>query len=170
MAMKILQSKPADLDHIFQLYDAATAYQKKVGIRAWKGFETAMVENEIAEHRQYKIVIDGEIACIFLLTENDPLIWQEKDKDPSVYIHRIATNPKFRGKHFVKEIVKWVKQYAIEHQKKFVRLDTGSGNERLNNYYMSCGFNHLGIVKLKDTGNLPAHYKEGSFSLFEMTV
>lgn len=170
MVMKILLSKTADLDDIFQLYDAATAYQKTVGIRSWKGFERAMVENEIEEERQYKIVIDDEIACVFLLTENDPLIWQEKDKDPSVYIHRIATNPKFRGKHFVKEIVKWVKRYAVDHQKNFIRLDTGSGNEKLNNYYKSCGFNYLGIVKLNATGNLPAHYKEGAFSLFEMEV
>jgi len=168
--MKILLSKPADLDQIFQLYDAATAYQKEVGIRAWKGFERKLVENEISEKRQYKIVIDHEIACVFLITDNDPLIWQEKDQDPSVYIHRIATNPKFRGKHFVKEIVKWAKQYASDHQRNFIRLDTGSGNQKLNHYYQSCGFNYLGIVKLKDTGNLPAHYKEGAFSLFEMNI
>jgi ribosomal protein S18 acetylase RimI-like enzyme len=168
--MKILLSKPEDLDQLFQLYDAATAYQKEVGLKSWQGFDRSLVIQEIEAGRQYKIIVDNEIACVFLITDRDPLIWQEKDKDPSVYIHRIATHPKFRGKHFVKEIVKWVKQYALEHQKAFIRLDTGSGNERLNNYYRSCGFNYLGIVTLSDTGNLPAHYKDGSFSLFEMAV
>lgn len=168
--MKIVLSKPEDLDHLFQLYDAATAYQKKVGIKSWQGFERSMVAREIEEQRQYKIIIEDEIACVFLITDHDPLIWQEKDKDPSVYIHRIATNPNFRGKHFVKEIVKWVKQYAAKHHKKFIRLDTGSGNEKLNNYYKNCGFTYLGIVTLSDTGDLPAHYNYGSFSLFEMPL
>lgn len=168
--MKFIQSTRQDIDTIFQLYDYATAYQGEVGILKWQGFERSMVEKTIDDKVQWQIVIDGELACVFTLALNDPLIWEEKDKDPAIYIHRIATNPKFRGKHFVKHIVTWVKQYAIENGKSYVRMDTGSGNERLNNYYVSCGFNYLGVVKLKNTAGLPLHYQNGSFSLFEIKL
>lgn len=168
--MRFIQSTKEDIDAIFKLYDYATAYQGEVGILKWQGFERSMVEKTIDEKLQWQIVIDDELACVFTLTLNDPLIWEEKDQDPAIYIHRIATNPKFRGRHFVKHIVEWVKKYALENGKSYVRMDTGSGNERLNNYYVSCGFNYLGVVKLKNTEGLPKHYQNGSFSLFEIKL
>ncbi|MEQ7801304.1 GNAT family N-acetyltransferase [Pedobacter sp. ASV1-7] len=168
--MKFIQSTHQDIDGIFQLYNYATTYQGEVGTLKWQGFERSMVEKTIDQHLQWQIMLDDELACVFTLTLNDPLIWEEKDKDPAIYIHRIATNPKFRGKHFVKHIVEWVKKYALENGKLYVRMDTGSGNERLNNYYISCGFNYLGVVKLKNTAGLPKHYQDGSFSLFEIKL
>jgi ribosomal protein S18 acetylase RimI-like enzyme len=168
--MEIVKSTNQDIEAIFKLYDAATAHQKTVGSLQWQGFERSMVEQTIKDGLQWQIVIDGEVACVFTLTLNDPLIWEEKDEDPAVYIHRIATNPKYRGKHFVKHIVEWVKQYAADHNKAYVRLDTGSGNDKLNDYYISCGFTYLGVTKLKNTEGLPLHYKEGSFSLFEIKL
>ena len=168
--MKILNSTLEDVGTIFEIYDQATILQKQIGKKYWMGFEREMVKKEIKENRQWKIVIDDQIACVFVITFSDPEIWGEKDKDPSVYIHRIATNPAFRGNSFVKNIVAWATDFAKANQKSFIRIDTGSGNDRLNNYYISCGFNYLGIKELTDTADLPAHYQEGSFSLFEISL
>ncbi|MHB8929251.1 MAG: hypothetical protein ACYC5R_01500 [Melioribacteraceae bacterium] len=52
------------------------------------------------------MLINGGIACVWAMTFNDPQIWEERNKDPSVYLHRIATNPNFRGQNLVGEIVK----------------------------------------------------------------
>lgn len=168
--MNFIQSTYNDINTILELYDVAATYQKEQGIVNWQGFERSLVENTIDEGFQWQIMIDEEIACVFTLALNDPQIWEEKDVDPAVYIHRIATNPKFRGKHFVKEIITWVKEYAIAHDKEYVRLDTLGGNVKLNNYYVSCGFSYLGEVKLKDTAGLPVHYQDGMFSLFEIKL
>lgn len=168
--MEIINSTTEDIEAIFELYDEGTAYQKAVAKKHWKGFERSLVELEIKEKRQWKIVIDGQVACVFAITFNDPFIWPEKDKAPSIYIHRIATNPSFRGNSFVKHIIEWAKEYAKENDKCFIRMDTGSGNEKLNNYYISCGFDYLGVINLGDTENLPEHYKGGSSSLFEIRL
>lgn len=168
--MEIVKSTDQDIDVIFELYDAATAHQKAVAPMHWLGFERVMVAQTIKDGFQWQIVVDREIACVFTLALNDPLIWEEKDKDPAVYIHRIATNPKFRGMHFVKHIVDWVKAYAIEQHKSYIRMDTGAGNDKLNNYYVSCGFSYLGVTRLANTEGLPLHYKKGRFSLFEIKL
>jgi ribosomal protein S18 acetylase RimI-like enzyme len=168
--MVIKNSSPADIDFIFKLYDAGTAYQKTVAKRHWQGFERSLVETEVEEKRQWKIVVNEQIACVFAITFTDPFIWEEKSNDPAIYIHRIATNPSFRGNNYVRHIVDWAKTYAKENKKDFIRMDTGSGNDKLNNYYISCGFNYLGVVEHKDTGDLPAHYKVGGSSLFEIKV
>jgi RimJ/RimL family protein N-acetyltransferase len=168
--MTILNSELTDIDFIFNLYEEGTKYQKKVALKHWQGFDRSLIEQEIEEKRQWKIMVQNEIACVFAITFDDIHIWSEKNIDPSIYIHRISTNPKFRGQHFVKRIVAWAKEYALAHDKLYIRMDTGSGNEKLNNYYISCGFNYLGVVHLGDAQELPAHYRNGSSSLFEIRV
>lgn len=168
--MIIENSLPQDLDAIFALYEAATAHQKKVFTKHWRGFERPMVEAEIAGLCQWKIIVDDQIACVFATAFQDPDIWNEKDADPSVYIHRIATNPAFRGRNFVAHIAGWARTYAGQHGKKFIRMDTWSGNEMLNAYYIKSGFSYLGNIEIENIQNLPSHYQDRSASLFEIKV
>ena len=168
--MLITQSTPEDIDIIFELYDEAVKFQKTVFNKQWQGFERSLVETEIAEGRQWKIVSEGKVLCIFAITFNDPLIWNEKDKDPAIYIHRIVTNPRFRGGAYVREIVKWSKDYARSINKKYIRMDTWGDNEKLKEYYVSCGFEYLGITRMENTDGLPKHYEGLSLSLFEIQV
>ena len=62
--MEIIYSIQEDIETIFKLYDAGTAYQKRVAKKHWKGFERSLIESEIKENRQWKIMIDGQIACV----------------------------------------------------------------------------------------------------------
>jgi ribosomal protein S18 acetylase RimI-like enzyme len=166
--MIIRNSQRNDIDGIFNLYTQATAYQKTVNNKYWRGFEKSRVISEIDEGRHFIIQEQGEIACTFLITFCDPVIWQSAGNDPAIYLHRIATNPTYRGNSYVKKIVEWAKQYALENGKKFIRLDTHSGNPKINAYYESCGFTFVRVSKVEWNEELPEHYKEGSFSLFEI--
>jgi ribosomal protein S18 acetylase RimI-like enzyme len=170
MQIKINQSKLQDIDAIFNLYAGAIAYQKEVGNNHWLGFERSLVEKEIYESRHFKVLINGQIACTFCIAYDDPLIWKTRNEEPAIYIHRIATDPSFRGNNMVKHIVTWAKDFAQKHHKSYVRLDTGDGNDRLINYYISCGFNMVGITAVDYTPDLPEHYKSGLFALFELAV
>ncbi len=116
------------------------------------------------------MLINGGIACVWAMTFNDPQIWEERNKDPSVYLHRIATNPNFRGQNLVGEIVKWAKNYANENNKKYIRMDTVGNNSGLIKYYKKCGFDFLGLFKLNNTKGLPAHYDNATVSLFQMAL
>lgn len=167
---KIINSNPEDIDIILGLYDAGTALQKQVAEKHWQGFDPEMVATDIREKRCWKIMEEDQIAAVFTLTFQDPFIWKEKDKDPAVYIHRISTHPDFRGNGYVKDIVRWAREYAAGIGKTYIRMDTGSGNEKLNNYYVSCGFDYLGVVATEDSNDLPAHYKGGTSSLFEIQL
>jgi len=166
----ITNSTPSDIDEIFRLYNLASEYQKTRFHVVWPEFEQILVETEIKENRQFKLLIDGKIACIFAITFNDPQIWEEKDNSESIYIHRIATNPEFRGSNFVKIIVEWAKEYCKEHYKTFIRMDTIGENKKLIEHYTLCGFEYLGYIKLKSTEGLPAHYQYDDCCLFEIDL
>jgi GNAT superfamily N-acetyltransferase len=168
---RLLRSTPDDIDEIFRLYHLASAYQIAVkGTVVWPEFERIMVVQEVAEGRQWKLLLDNTIACVWAITFDDPEIWGQRNADPAVYIHRIATNPDCRGRGFVAAIVQWSKEYARQHQKRFVRLDTVGENHGLIAHYTKCGFTYLGLTELTDTATLPAHYHKATVSLFELAV
>ena len=168
--MQILNSTLNDTDEIFRLYKMATDFQKTKYIVQWPEFKRSLIETEITENRQWKIVIDGQVACVWATTFSDPQIWEEKNIDPSVYIHRIATNPAFRGQNLVGNIIAWAKEHAAENNKTYVRLDTVGENTGLINHYQKFGFEYLGLHSLKNTDELPAHYHNAAVSLFELSV
>jgi len=168
--MQIKNSKFEDIEEIFRLYRIASAYMKGRCPVVWPEFNRKMVETEIAENKQWKMMIDDEIACIWATAYRDPLIWEERDIDPAVYIHRIATNPDFRGQFFVRKIVTWAIEHAKEKGINHVRLDTVGDNPRLIKHYTESGFEFLGFKELKNPGELPAHYHELPVALFELKI
>lgn len=160
-----------DIDQVFRLYKIASEYQReKKKVIVWPNFDRNMVETEITENRQFKMLIENEVVCIWAITFNDEQIWEEKNKDRAIYIHRIATSPNFRGKKMVAKIVDWAKQFADEKGIQFIRLDTLGNNTRLIEHYRDAGFDFLGLHTLKNTSNLPEHYQEAPVCLFEIDL
>jgi len=169
--MKIENSTIHDIDEIFRLYRIASAYQKsKQGVIVWPEFERNLVSNEIEENRQWKLLIDGKIACIWATAFSDEQIWEKKNNDAALYIHRIATNPIFRGNNFIEIIVKWSKKYAQDNAKNYIRLDTLGHNTKLIEHYTNAGFSFLGMFDLKNTEGLPSHYQDTPACLFEIKL
>ncbi len=169
--MKIENSNSSDIEEIFRLYKIAADYQTQIkALVIWPSFERELVETEIAEQRQWKLIIDGQVACVWATTFTDEQIWEERNADAAIYIHRIATNPNFRGKNFVAIIVDWAKQHAKDNHKNFVRLDTLGNNTKLIQHYTAAGFAFLGMFGLKNTDGLPAHYHNQPAALFEIKL
>jgi len=169
--MQINNVTITDIDQIYSFYRIASDYQKaKEKVIVWPDFNRNMVETEIAEHRQFKMLMNNEVVCIWAITFNDEQIWEEINRDSAIYIHRIATNPDFRGRNFVSKIVDWAKEYAKEKGIQFIRLDTLGNNTRLIKHYKNAGFDFLGMFDLKNTDSLPDHYKEAPVCLFEIDL
>jgi hypothetical protein len=168
--MEFLNSEITDFDEIFRLYDLAIKFQKTKFDKSWLPFDRKLIEKEIAKKRHWKISINDEIACIFSITFDDKLIWKEKSNELSIYIHRIVTNPDFRGNKFVPKIVEWARVYTKTIGKKFIRMDTWGDNQKLIDYYVDCGFNFLGVTIPTKTADLPKHYEGISLSLFEIEI
>src|SRR5262245_22318424 len=101
-----------DIDEIVSLYQAARDLQTEKKSVVWPFFERSFIEKEIEELRQWKLMVDEVIVCNWAITFSDKEIWGEKDRDDSIYIHRIATKPAYRGNRYIDVIVEWAKQYA----------------------------------------------------------
>ena len=168
--MKIVNSTIADIPAMLKLYDIAREYQKAKSLRSWLPFDPALVEKEITEKRQWKIVEEDTVVCIFMIAYEDPFIWGERNNDPSIYIHRIVTHPQYHGNNYVLKIVEWAKQHAKNKGKQFIRMDTWGDNPKLTDYYIKCGFRFLGIITPETTEQLPKHYSCISLALLEIRI
>lgn len=169
--MEIKNCLLADTNEILTLYEAARNLQTQKKMVVWPYFEKSFIEQEIAELRQWKIVFGNVIACNWAITFEDREIWLEKDRNDSIYIHRICTNPILHGNRYIDKITDWAKNYARQAGKSFVRLDTLGNNTKLIEHYTSAGFTFLGMFRLPDTSNLPIHYQsEPDCCLFEIDL
>ncbi|WP_340202553.1 GNAT family N-acetyltransferase [Ascidiimonas sp. W6] len=168
--MEIRNSVLNDLPKIFELYHIATNFMQSKNQVAWPEFSRDLIIEEIEDLRQWKLLINGKIACIWATTLKDELIWGKENTDPSVYIHRIATDPYFRGQKLVKQIVRWADNYCINHHLDYIRMDTVGLNQGLIKHYEKLGFTFLGTKELDNVTNLPKHYSEGPVCLFQRKV
>lgn len=167
--MEITNSTEQDIDDIFRLYRSATDFQKlKFPGNQWPEFDKALIRREIDENRQFKLLIDDQMACIWAITYSDPQIWENDDRQSALYIHRIATNPDSRGNNFVQIIVDWARTFA--KNKKYIRMDTCGENTKLIRHYQSCGFDFLGMKKLENATGLPEHYHNADVCYFEIKL
>lgn len=165
--VNIIPSAASDLNFIFSLFESAIAYQRKNGYNLWPQFSRELIEKEMAEKRNWKIVTGNKIAGVFSVLYSDPVIWKEKNSDPAVYLHRIAINPEFKGRRMMNVVKDWAIAHARENGKRFVRMDTWGSNENLRDYYISCGFNYLGQQYLDREEE---HYGGSVLSLFQLEV
>jgi len=158
-AMRTMECEDDDFDAILDLYHYARQLQTEKKAVVWQSFEDDLLLREIRESRQWKITDGDAIACNWAITYEDKEIWGDKDMNDSIFIHRICTHPAYRGNRFIDQIVSWAMQYATERQKRYIRLDTSGSNIKLIEHYISAGFKSLGIFRLAETENLPAHYQ-----------
>jgi hypothetical protein len=167
--MQITVCTKEDKEAILALYEDAFAYQKILADEVYQEFDPAFIEPEIKEGRQWKIVVEDEVACVFAISFDEIIIWKDKSKDQAIYLHRIATSPLFRGNSFLKYIVAWSAIYARQKGKKFLRMHAANSNPKLHGYFMSCGFDHLVGANSDNGVNLSAH-REEQWTLFQMVV
>ncbi|GAA4273049.1 GNAT family N-acetyltransferase [Aquimarina gracilis] len=169
--MNIQNCELADIPAILRLYQAARDLQIERKMVVWPHFDDSFVQKEIEEGRQWKLVKDNEIACNWAIAYNDQEIWGDQDQNDGVYIHRICTNPNFRGNGYIHDIVVWAKEHAEQKGKTYIRLDTLGNNQKLIKHYTSAGFDFLGVFNLSDTASLPKHYQdEPDCLLFELKL
>jgi len=159
-----------DLPAIQQRYAEATVLQASKGMTQWPVIDEETILTEVNEGRQWKLLIEGEMACVWVVAYADPLILGERDNDPAVYLHRIATAPAHRGQGLVSHIVAWAKKECKREGRRYVRLDTVGQNPGLIRHYTEHGFTHLGPVTLASTEGLPGHYNDGDTYLFEIDL
>ena len=156
--MVIQQANLNDIPVMLDIYDHARAYQIIKGQATYAIFNEKLIENGIHTGLYHKIVVDEKIAAIFLISLEDELIWQKLENYNSVYIHRIANHPDFKGRNLMQTITDFAIDLAKKHNRQFIRLDTWNRNEKIKKYYQKFGFKIVGTRLFVPEDKINPHY------------
>ena len=63
--MQITNSNHNDIQTIFELYRVDTEYMQSKNQVSWPVFPMELIQAEIKENRQWKLVTENEIACVW---------------------------------------------------------------------------------------------------------
>lgn len=167
---RIKNTNEGDMDFVFKLFDEALEYQRRNGYNVWNGYDKDFLRRESDENRQYKIMIDDEIAMIFSVVYEDKILWREREKNNAIYLHRIVINPDFKGQKLYGKLLDWAILHAVERNLKFVRMDTWGDNPRLIKYYQSFGFRFIDNYRTPDDPELTIQHRNLYIALLEFDV
>lgn len=168
--ISILHTTQADLPDILRLFEQAMAMQGLDGYKVWQSIDKTALEKDIENRLQYKIVKGGDILCIFSIQHSDPFIWREKDRNDAIYLHRIVTNPDFKGQKQFQKVLDWAQRFARANKLKFVRMDTWADNAKIIAYYTSFGFAFIENYQTTDAPELPVQNRNLNVALLELEL
>jgi ribosomal protein S18 acetylase RimI-like enzyme len=166
----ISNTTSADLPAVLRLFEQALTLQGKNGYKVWNNIDQAAVKKDIENKLHYKIINGTDILCIFSIQFSDPFIWQERDQNDAIYLHRIVASPKFKGQKQFQKVLDWAVQKAIQQNLKFVRMDTWADNDKIIEYYKSFGFKLIEYYKTPDTEELPVQNRNLNVVLMELSI
>ncbi len=132
-------------------------------VNLWDNFyPTEQVFLTDLEKNQLYVFEDNEIKGFVVISHDkenfdDTVFDEEKDY---IVVHRLCVGKNFQGNNIAYNIMEYIKDYAIENNKKGIRLDTYSENPITNKFYKKLGY------VLKGTMIRP----KGIYNVYEYTM
>jgi ribosomal protein S18 acetylase RimI-like enzyme len=85
-------------------------------------------------------------------------------------LHRIVVNPNFKGQKQFEKVLNWAKQFAMQNNLRYVRMDTWADNKKIIDYYRSFGFEFIENYKTTNAPELPLQNRNLNVALLELEL
>jgi ribosomal protein S18 acetylase RimI-like enzyme len=168
--IQIVNTTKEDWEIVIQLFEQALKLQGVNSYKVWDSIDLNVLEKEMLNKLQYKIVRDDAILCIFSVQFKDPYIWRSRDRDDAIYLHRIVVNPLFKGQKQFQKVLTWAMDFARLNNLSFIRMDTWADNLKIIDYYKSFGFEFIEYYRTSDEPGLPVPNRNLDVALLEIRV
>jgi ribosomal protein S18 acetylase RimI-like enzyme len=168
--LEVKNTSPTDLKTIHALFDHSVIYQEKHGYPDWRNYDKHAILKDIEDGNQYKVMVDSRIGIVFSVCYSDKIIWRDREKGDSMYLHRIVVNPEFKGKRLFGEILNWSIEHCNQRALKNIRMDTWAENPTIVNYYKTFGFTVIEDYTTPETEELPVHNRNLPLTLLELKI
>ncbi len=144
-----------DIKAIENTYTELLTYEKEhKSYSNWKlgVYPTVKVPQEKVPTQTMFVLECNHLICASMVLnqeqakEYDSIQWQYKEtKDKILVIHTLCIPPSQSGKGYGSAMVKFAKDYALQHGISVIRLDTYAHNEPAKRLYLKHGFSIAGF-------------------------
>jgi GNAT superfamily N-acetyltransferase len=124
------------------LTDVVNALYKQ-GEPLWTGEQVAIhkLKETYRLDELFFLTEKTQTVGVVFLQETDALFWPERSHlRDTLYIHKLALHPEYRGKGKGHDALAAIQKYAIHHGFHSLRLDCDGAREKLHRFYQRFGF------------------------------
>jgi ribosomal protein S18 acetylase RimI-like enzyme len=165
--MLIRLAKLNDIPQIMQLIAEVVPDMNASGNFQWDSTypNTQVFENDIALNQLWVAEEKGSIAGIAAITtDQEPeyahIGWDINQQ--AIVTHRLAVNPKYRGKGIAVALLMQAEQEAINRGINILRIDTNTSNQATQRLFPKLGYQFAGEIGLSFRPNLRFYCYEKS--------
>lgn len=88
----------------------------------------------------YAAYIDGEIAAVMILLEEDSFFWPEDQQNDALYLHKLCIRRKYSKTGLSGSMLAFATNVAQSRNKSYLKLDCASDRPPLRQFYEKHGF------------------------------
>ncbi|WP_052339163.1 GNAT family N-acetyltransferase [Gorillibacterium massiliense] len=150
------QAGQDDVNEVKALTLETAKWLNRKGLDQWNGLlhgkdkhniTGAIARGEVFTFRN--VADNGLVGAVILQqspSEWDKKLWGEDDAHHStaIYIHRLVTDRSLSNKGLGRKIMMWIENGIVYTGKNRIKLDCVSNNEKLNRFYLECGYTYMG--------------------------
>ncbi|ACT01170.1 GNAT family N-acetyltransferase [Paenibacillus sp. JDR-2] len=92
----------------------------------------------------YAAFMDGEIAAVMILQDEDSFFWPEDQEGEALYLHKLCIRRKHAKTGLSGSMIRYAKSFAEVSRKKFLKLDCAADRAALRQFYEQHGFTLVG--------------------------
>ena len=145
MAYTLRPAAAGDIDAVFALFEQRVSWMNQRDIHQWNDTDYLNEYPKTYYQQQRELGnlyvltdnTDGAVAGAVVLLQSDDR-WLDRAGSPAYYVHNLVTDPAVRGAG--RELLAQAERLAVEHGKRFMRLDCAVDNAFLNDYNESMGY------------------------------
>lgn len=151
MEYNIFLATEEDLEQINKLYIDRLKWFSENNIKQWgkkyaDKYDVLYLKEQMRINKLYVVKNEDQVVIgSMLLKSEDPKYWE--DSANAYYIHHLVSDINTRG--IGVGLIKFAIEECINNKKDYLRLDTVSKNNWLNEYYEKLGFEFFGTKELK---------------------
>ena len=149
MDINLRQVRNSELDAVYGILHENAIWLLSKGIIQWPldWLESIRPEIKVSINTElfYAVEINNEVAAVCEIKTATEALW-DNSQTAALYIHKLAIRRKYSDAGLGRKILDLVKSKARLKNIAYLRLDCVAHNDKLREYYESCGFNLKGIV------------------------
>jgi GNAT superfamily N-acetyltransferase len=147
----IARAKLADLPRLLRFRTDAAAWLAGLGSDQWSTpFPAEHIANSIKADTVFLIKESKDheaAATVTLDNQIDPELWDlwtpEEKAESALYVHKLTVDRQYAGQDLGGRILDWAGDLAARRGAKWLRLDAWTTSQRLHQYYIEHGFQHI---------------------------
>lgn len=153
-----------EMEAAIRVMQEVAAWGRQQGYRLWPAewLTAEALCTPYAQPENFCVgLIEGEIACAFLLQWEDPDNWPQAPRGQAAYLHKLCVRRKYAGRGMTKLLTQALQQECRKRGLRYIRLDTALDEKVVRKIYLHAGYR---IVDILDGPN------DRSLALYEQPV